>query len=130
VIETRIRFDVRLSGSQDIFGAYIEPYTEQDFDYQYISFENHYRNQFEITLYGQIYGFYIKFEEHEEWVKHEIQIPYSFLGKKLGIICVEQPNPNNYITYAGGFAFSHPTICIYEADYYSITPNKIIDTKF
>ena len=38
MIETRIRFDVRLSGSQDIFGAYIEPYTEQDFDYQYISF--------------------------------------------------------------------------------------------
>lgn len=126
MIETRIRFDVRLSDNRDVFSICISPYKCEEFEAQDISLEP-YRNQFEIIIHGEIKGFFVVFEEHQEWITNKIEIPSEYLGKRLGIVCTEVPNPNDYITYAGCFAYKHPLITLCETDYYSIIPERSFD---
>lgn len=135
MIQTRIRFDVKLSGNHNVFTVSIFPQYNHSYNYSYhdsayINLKE-YGNKFEIIFHGNITGFSVIFEEHQEDRRYTFNVSSSQLGGKYGIIFIEQPNPHDYYSYAGrGISFLHPLFQHSYVDYCFIDPDKSIDIEY
>ncbi len=125
-IETRLRFEVHTSGTQDVFGVAVFSNTNdsEDIIEGYDTEIKTSVTSFEICLKGKFDYIIVSIEEHNEYRNYKFTMSEELLGGKYGTRFYEVPNKYDSPSYAGGYSFYHPLFEAEFVDYDSIEVNS------